>query len=135
MNGEKNLQKLIAGMNPRLRDTEYVFATADITWASIADFDPVCAFQEKEGKTLILEKHKAEKAGISYNYTCRMITLEIHSALEAMGFLASITQRLAENNLSVNVVSGYYHDHLFVAKDSVAQVMSLLNMMVQEHNG
>jgi hypothetical protein len=55
-----------------------------------------------------------------------MITLSIHSSLDAVGFLAAITAQLAEHGISVNVVSAYYHDHLFVTASRVDEVLKLL---------
>ena len=43
-----------------------------------------------------------------------MITLNIHSALDAVGFIAKIASRLAELDMGVNPVAGFYHDHLFI---------------------
>ena len=55
-----------------------------------------------------------------------LITLTIHSDLNAVGFLAAITKKLAESNISVNAVSAYYHDHLFVPFEKSKQTMKLL---------
>ena len=43
-----------------------------------------------------------------------MITLDIHSSLEAVGFIARIANVLALHDMGVNPVSAFYHDHLFV---------------------
>ena len=58
-----------------------------------------------------------------------MITLTVHSALDAVGFLAAITARLAEAGISVNAVSAFHHDHLFVPVDRADEAMALLQNM------
>ncbi len=75
---------------------------------------PRLVFREAEGTTLILLKDAAEAHGLAYEFPCRMITLNIHSSLEAVGFLARITTALAKHDMGVNPVSGFFHDHLFV---------------------
>lgn len=55
--------------------------------------------------------------------------MQVHSSLEAVGFIAAIANKLAENGISVNVVSAYYHDHLFVSSEKAEQVMQLLAEM------
>jgi hypothetical protein len=44
-------------------------------------------FQEEEGTTLVLDQAKAQSASLNGVFPCRMITLTIHSSLEAVGFL------------------------------------------------
>ena len=61
-----------------------------------------------------------------------MITLNVHSSLEAVGFLAAITARLAAAGMGVNPVSGFYHDHLFVPAERAAEAMEILSRMVAE---
>ena len=39
---------------------------------------------------------------------------------------AAITAKLAEAGISMNAVSAYYHDHLFVPADKAKSVMKLL---------
>lgn len=55
-----------------------------------------------------------------------MITLTVHSNLNAVGFLAAVAAKLAEHQISVNVVSAFYHDHLFVPDEKAEQAMQIL---------
>jgi hypothetical protein len=88
--------------------------------------DPVGLFREAEGWTLILDPVQAEAARLPYDAIFRQITLSVHSSLEAVGFLAAVTHHLAAHGISVNPVSAYYHDHLFVPADCAHRVMNLL---------
>ena len=66
-------------------------------------------------------------------FPCKKITLNVHSSLDAVGFLAAVTTRLAKDvRTGVNPVSGFYHDHLFVPVGSEDEVMRCLNMMAEE---
>jgi hypothetical protein len=121
MPGERNLEMLLRAMNPMLHEDEFVYGTQpEITG------NPVCAFREPEGWTLVLRRAEAERLGIPFTYPCRMITLTVHSSLEAVGLLAEIAARLAFHGISVNVVSGYYHDHLFVPVDRAEEALAVL---------
>ena len=62
-----------------------------------------------------------------------MITLNIHSSLEAVGFLAVITTHLAKLNVGVNPVSGFYHDHLFIPAERAQDVMTALSELSQSY--
>lgn len=88
--------------------------------------DPVGLFKEDEGITLILKREQADAAKLSYTSVFSMITLSIHSSLEAVGFLAAITNQLAEHNISVNPVSAYYHDRLFIPVSRTQKAIMLL---------
>jgi uncharacterized protein len=109
MPGEHNLEVLLGAMAPALDPEEYVFCTADRILG-----DPIGAFREDEGWTLVLRRAEAERLAIPHTFPCRRITLTIHSSLDAVGLLAAVTAELAAAGISVNVTSGYYHDHLFV---------------------
>ncbi len=120
--GERNLEELLRRMDPVLAPGEFVF-TADRLPEGV---DPLCRFREPEGVTCILGRADAERVGIEFTYPCRMITLRIHSSLEAVGFLARIAAELARLGISVNVVSAFYHDHLFVPSARAEEAMMAL---------
>jgi hypothetical protein len=129
MSGETNLAVLLSSMNPILQAHEYVFCSLDEkinkNWLQLS---PIGMFREKEGLTLILNRDQADKANIPYTSTFKMITLSVHSSLDAVGFLATITSKLAEKGISVNPISAYYHDHLFIPVSRATEAMELLQM-------
>ncbi len=91
--------------------------------------EPVATFSEDEGTTLILPVEQAEKSGMEATYRCRQITLNVNSSLAAVGFMAAITTRLAEHGISVNPVSAFHHDHLFVPADTADESMEALRSL------
>ena len=129
MSGESDLNTLLQSMQPILYPGEYVFCTmGDRNYSHL---DPIGLFKEKEGTTLIIEREKADAATLPYTSIFCLITLSVHSNLEAVGFLAAITHKLAEHNISVNPVSAYYHDHLFVPISRAGDAMILLKEFSQ----
>lgn len=128
MTGETDLETLIASMSPTLADEVYVFVSrADGTVPP--GIDPRMTFREKEGLTLILPRDEAEAARLNYTFPCRMITLEVHSSLEAVGFLARVTAELARCGMGINPVSGFHHDHLFVPEGREAEALDALRRL------
>ena len=125
MSGGTDLDALIAGMSLVLAPETYVF----VTTRTPPDIPARMRFEEAEGTTLILTREAAEAAGLAYEFPCRMITLNVHSALEAVGFIALIATRLAALGMGVNPVAGFYHDHLFVPEDRVEDAMAALREM------
>ena len=129
MRGEADLRTLLKEMQPRVDEREFVFCTLDPTTLTQVSVTPIGLFREAEGITLVLDRKQADKYSLSYEAVWKMITLTIHSDLTAVGFLAAITTALAKARISVNVVSGYYHDHLFVPYDDEESTMKVLDRL------
>jgi hypothetical protein len=132
MTGETDLRKLLASMSPELSPGVHVFVTLPVGGSVPEGLSPVMIFREHEGTTLILLEDEASAACLPSSFRSRMITLNIHSSLEAVGFLAAITTRLAAAGMGVNPVSGYFHDHLFVPADRADEAMSILRKLAAE---
>ena len=131
MSGELDLDVLLASLSAELVEGVFVFATlADD--AVPADIAPRMMFREAEGTTLILLQSQAEAAGIAYEFPSRMITLNVHSSLEAVGFIARIATELAKAGMGVNPVAGYYHDHLFVPDGREQEALEILARLAAE---
>lgn len=135
MTGETDLKKLLASMTPELLPGIHVFATLAPGISVPEGVNPVMLFREREGLTLILLEDEAKAAGVSGIFHCRMITLNIHSSLEAVGFLAAITTRLASAGMGVNPVSAFYHDHLFVPAERAEEAMEFLHRLAKDSAG
>lgn len=126
MSGISNLDQLLKLMSPTLQKGDYVFS---IFKQSVLPeyFDAaVLSFKEAEGITLILPQIFADQFTIPYDSVWSWIFLAVHSDLNAVGFLAKITPALAAAGITVNVVSAYYHDHLFVPSTKAKQAMDIL---------
>ena len=135
MTGGTDLKKLLAAMTPQLLPGVYVFVTLAPGAAQPEGLDSVMIFREREGLTLILTEDAARAAGLAASFRCRMITLNVHSSLDAVGFLAAITARLAAAGMGVNPVSAFYHDHLFVPADRADEAMELLRQLAKDSAG
>jgi hypothetical protein len=135
MTGGTDLKTLLGSMSPELLPGVFVFATLPPGATSPADLNPVMIFREREGDTLILPEDEASAAGLTFTFPSRMITLNVHSSLDAVGFLAVITTRLAAAGMGVNPVSAYFHDHLFVPAGRAEEAMAVLHALAVENRG
>ncbi len=129
MTGERDLSALLNHMKPELQPGVFVFCTILPDAPVPAALNPLLTFREQEGMTLVIPREEAKAAGLNHAFPSRLITLSVHSALEAVGFLAAITTRLAAAGISVNAVSAFHHDHLFVPEDRADEAMALLQTM------
>ncbi|QOZ09134.1 ACT domain-containing protein [Bradyrhizobium sp. CCBAU 51765] len=126
MSGERDLRMLLRHMKPKLQPGIFVFCTIPAGQRVPSALNPLLTFREQEGTTVVAFLEDAERAGLRYEFASRLITLTVPSALDAVGFLAAITARLAEAGISVNAVSAFHHDHLFVPVDHAHEAIAVL---------
>jgi hypothetical protein len=122
-------------MKPEMQEGVFVFCTLPEGKQIPADLEPVHIFHEREGTAFVVRREKAEAAGLPYQFVSRLITLTVHSSLEAVGSLAAITAPLAEAGISVNAVSAFYHDHLFVPLERAEDAQRLLQELAGKRSG
>lgn len=126
MKGEKDLNILLKSMKPKHNIGDYVFCVVnDLTKINIDDI--ILFFKEKEGTTIIIKKELADHLKLDYSYISAWITLTVNSSLEAVGLTAAFSAALSEAGISCNVVAAFYHDHIFVPKESTEKAIEVLN--------
>jgi len=88
--------------------------------------DPLFTLHEREGLTVVLEKAEAQRLRFHYTFEARLVTLNVHSSLQAVGFIAVVAAELANAGIPCNVLAGFYHDHLLLPVDRVDDAMQVL---------
>ncbi|OAX79058.1 hypothetical protein ACJ72_06625 [Emergomyces africanus] len=123
--GETNLPALLSSLDPIL-DPE-----------TPQPLQPQMLFQESEGITIITTRNLASTHGFAEQATfpCRKISLKVHSSLEAVGLIATIAAALKECGISSNVISGYFHDHIFVPVGREDEALQALRDLAKEAEG
>lgn len=127
MPGETDLDVLLASMEPRLLEHDFVFLSfPDSKYGQLSELRPIAMFMESEGMTLVVPKTNADEAKLPYESVFRCITLMIHSSLDAVGLTAAFANKLKDVHISANVIAGYYHDHIFVQRDKAHDALAAL---------
>jgi hypothetical protein len=114
LEGEGDLARLLAALDPRLDPERYSFAKTSHLELNEGDFAIV---REPEGLTLIRPDPSGGWARIS---------LGVHSSLDAVGLTAALSSRLAEAGISANIIAALRHDHIFVPWDRRDEALALL---------
>ncbi|SAK97169.1 acetyltransferase [Caballeronia calidae] len=121
----RDLDTLIASMQPELQPGVYVFASLPHD-AAVSGAGIVATFREREGLTVVMEEGAARAAGIEPLFRAAWITLTVHSDLNAVGLTAAFARALGDVNISCNVIAAAYHDHIFVPVDDAGRAMDAL---------
>lgn len=135
--GEQNLPTLLSTMEPTLDPKTYVFITTTqpLHTLPLSTLQPTLLAHEVEGTTIVTTADLAAAHGLEGVFPCRRISLTVHSSLEAVGLIAAITDRLKGQGISTNVVSGYYHDHVYVPVERAENAMRVLGELIEEARG
>ena len=130
MTGEKDLQSLLATMQPVLRPGEYVYVLWPHGRPLVAGIE--AAVREAEGLTVVLPRDEADVLGLHYDFVASWITLQVHSSLEAVGLTAAVGAALTAAKISCNVLAGFHHDHLLVPVADAPRAMAVLVELAAE---
>ncbi|RZQ52715.1 transporter [Pseudoalteromonas phenolica] len=126
MSAITDLNTLLQSMSPELQVGEFVFCTVKNPLSEVVPLQPIATFMEQEGLTVIVEKQQAEQANLEFDCAFQLITLTVHSSLDAVGLTAAVATKLAEHGVSANVVAAFFHDHIFVQTDKAEHAMTAL---------
>lgn len=123
--GEKDLATLCATIEPEMAGPVYVYCSFP-DFALPTGLSPLCTVREAEGLTAVIDLQDADRLALPYTFKARLITLKVHSSLEAVGFLAVVSTQLAKTGIPCNAIAGYYHDHILVPADRADETLTVL---------
>lgn len=127
MSGSTDLDYLLQNASPVLDPECYVFVSCSAEYGAHASWKPVATVSEDEGMTFVIRQAIADRHSVEYGGVFARITLQVHSSLDAVGLTARFATRLAEKNISANVMAGFHHDHIFVAYADGPEALSVLS--------
>ncbi|MAT18451.1 MAG: acetyltransferase [Leifsonia sp.] len=126
MAGIRDLNELLRSMSPVQRPGEFVF----VAWNADLGLEHIEALiREPEGLCAVVARDVAEAAGLDYDFVGAWITLEVNSALDAVGLTAAFATALADAGLSCNVIAGLHHDHVLVDVDDAGAALRVLQRL------
>jgi len=128
-NGETDLARLLAGLNPVLDSAPYGYALIPHDHTLPAGLSPFGLLREAEGMTVIATSTELTAAGLDSAGQWARITMMVHSALEAVGMTAAMATALTGAGISANVVAAYHHDHVFVPWDQRELALTVLRSL------
>ena len=132
--GESDLLTLIALMAPVLDDQTWAFVSVDAALIHVYSDAALAVFKESEGATLVMPWERSSEFEIRSEPMAR-ITLEVHSSLNAVGLTAAVSQALASEAISANIMAGYFHDHIFVPESAGERAMACLTLLSASAEG
>lgn len=130
--GITSLPTLLSTLTPTLHPQTFVFLTLPPSTPAPSGLFIQMLFREAEGLTVITTPESAAEHGLEYTFHCRMITLNVHSSLEAVGFIAYVATELGKRGIGGNCVSGFWHDHLFVGEGREGEAIGVLEGVARE---
>ncbi|KAH7383625.1 ACT domain-containing protein [Cadophora sp. MPI-SDFR-AT-0126] len=130
--GETSLAALLSTLKTALNPETFVFLTLPNGQSPPPSLFVQMLFREAEGLTVITTQESAEAHKLEYIFPSKMITLDIHSSLEAVGFMAAVSAKLTESGIGVNPVSGFFHDHCFVPLGKEQEALKVLETLARD---
>lgn len=128
---EKDLQTLLRTIAPTLLEGSWAFATVPKGKPVPAGLNPLMTYREAEGVTLLLEEQELAKSGLQHAFFCRGISLNVNPSLYAVGLLAAVSEVLAKAAMSINLVSAFHRDYIFVPAARAEEAITLLKKLAK----
>ena len=118
-----DLEAMLESLSISRRPGIYTFVTMQNPPEGLA-VDAV--INEDEGTTLVLDADTARSLGHPVTFEAAWLTLDVHSALEAVGLTAVFSAALAEAGIPCNVLAGFHHDHVLVPADRADEAIAAI---------
>lgn len=132
MSGETDLQAMLATLTVSRRPGTFTFVTlADGASPPVPGSGVEAVMIEDEGTTVVTTVERAQAEGWPVEFEAAWLTLDVHSALEAVGLTAAVSAALTEREIPCNVLAAYHHDHLLVPVDRADDAVAAIEQVRQ----
>jgi uncharacterized protein len=126
MSGQTDLSEVLKTLKITCDNIQYGFTSVKEIHS---DVEVLGTFRENEGLTVLADVSYFKKNNIQYDGPYAKLTIEVHTSLDLVGLTAVLARKLAEGNISANVVAAYYHDYIFVQYGKYKQAINLLESL------
>ena len=120
-------------MEPVVREGRFVFVAVSSVRAMT--LPALATVHEAEAVTAVLRQEDADSRRLRYDAVCGWITLQVHSALDAIGLTAAFSTALADAGIGANVLAGHYHDHVLVPIADLDRALTVLRDLAATRGG
>ena len=97
------------------------------------DVEVAAMVTEAEGMTSVISATDAMRMDLEPEFIAAWLTLNVDSALDAVGLTAAVSSALAADGIPCNVLAGYHHDHLLVPVESAERAIAILSDLSETH--
>lgn len=129
MPGETDLATILATLRIQRRPEP-------VTMVSVTADEPIvlgdgieAVLTEGEGTTVVATVAEAQRRGWPVGFRAAWLTIDVHTALEAVGLTAELSAQLTEHGIPCNVLAGFHHDHLLVPLDRADEAIAALESL------
>ncbi len=132
MAGETDLASMLSGLSVTRRPGVFTVVTrpaSEVASLTVGAGGIEALMDETEGVTVVATVDAAAERGWSGDFEAAWLTLDVHSALEAVGLTAAFSAALGEQGIPCNVLAGYFHDHLLVPVDRADAAIAALEAL------
>jgi len=107
---------------------EFVFVTvAGSRYGACAEFEPVASIMEKEGLTLVIPRAKADEFQLGYDTSFKRIAISVDESMAGLVLTAAFAAKLTEHGINASLISGAFHEHLFVPSELLDNALLALS--------
>jgi len=105
-----------------------------VSGVALSEDIPVAAMvTENEGTTAVISTADALRLDLEPGFVAAWLTLNVKSALDAVGLTAAVSGALAVDGIPCNLLAGYHHDHLLVPIERAERAIAILNALGEAH--
>ena len=122
----RDLDELLANLSARRRPGRWCLVSDAALPTGV---EVAATVVEDEGVTAVIPVADAERLGLDVDFVAAWLTLEVHSALDAVGLTAAVAGALADEQIPANVLAGFHHDHVLVPEDDADRAIAAIEAL------